>query len=85
MRFEVSVSLRLIQSLVSGEPAAHLGECRIEQPRDLGLGQAERLSHLRLRPLEEEPLEDDPALARIQGTRCARDERTVEAQLLERR
>jgi hypothetical protein len=79
------VSLRLVQSLVPGEPAAHLAECRVEKARDVRLGQAERLRHLRLRPLEEEPFEHDPTFASVEGTRGAGDQGPVEADLLERR
>jgi hypothetical protein len=49
------------------------------------LREAERLGHLGLGSLEEEPLENDAALARVEGTRGPRDQRPVEAQLLERR
>jgi hypothetical protein len=54
--------LRAVQSLVSGQAPAHLVERAVEEPRDVRLRQAERLGHFGLRPLHEEPLEDDPSL-----------------------
>ena len=49
------------------------------------LREAQRIGDLRLRPLEEEALEHDAALAMIECTRRARHERAVEAELLEGR
>ena len=47
------------------------------------LGQPERLGDLGLRPFQEEPLEDDLALAWIERAGRAGDQGSVEAQLLE--
>ena len=49
------------------------------------LREPERLGHLRLRSLEEEPLEDDAPLAVVERARRAGDESAVETELLERR
>ncbi len=49
------------------------------------LGEAERLCDLSLRAFEEEPLEDDPSLARIERAGRPGDERAIEAQFFERR
>jgi hypothetical protein len=49
------------------------------------LRKTQRLGDLRLRPLEEETLEHDASLAVVECTRGTRDERAVQAELLERR
>lgn len=49
------------------------------------LRQAERLGHLGLRPLHEEPLEDDPPLPEIERAGGPGDESAIEALLVERR
>jgi hypothetical protein len=72
------------QRLVTRQTAAHLGERAAEKAGDVGLGDAERRRHLRLRALEEEPLEHDPPLTRVERPRCARHECAVEPELLER-